>query len=200
MGEAVNSSEIWSPTRGQCFIPNSNITRLFHTLDGIIACGGYELVNGSAVYDRALSTCETFIDGKWMLTHTLLSPRFGHNSWNTDDGIYLIGGLTTNQPDSRQNQISSNSTEKIISESSESMMGFELKYNLLGISCLINLGDTMILTNGYSLTEQKTKISRYNKTGWMEDLPDIGESEEISIWAGCSCYTNSDSKKVHIHC
>ena len=194
-GEPVDSVEIWSPLRGQCTIPSSNITRVFHTLDGIVACGGYEYVNGSAIYDRASSTCETFVDGKWIVSHTLLSPRFAHISWNTDDGIYLIGGASIVQPISRQTQITINTTEKIMPGNSMSQIGFDLKYPyLLPYSCLINLGDSMILPGGFSQTESRSKISRYNKEGWVEDLPDVDTG--ISVWQSCSYYTNSENKRV----
>lgn len=196
--ESVTLTEIWSPTRGQCSIPNSNVSRIFHSLDGLIACGGYEFLNGSAVYDKASSTCETFVNGKWIISHTLLSPRFGHVSWNSDDGIYLIGGSTL-EASSRQSQTLTNSTEKITIESNESELGFDLRYSIIGVfSCVINLGDTMIITGGFSESENRTKISRYNKDGWIEDLPDIDIREEYGIlfWKGCSYYTNSESKRV----
>ena len=47
-----------------------------------MACGGE--------YNR--DTCLQLVDGVWITSHQLKISRYGHTSWNTTDGVLLIGG------------------------------------------------------------------------------------------------------------
>ena len=48
-----------------------------------LICGG--------AYD-ATRTCIQLKDGEWTISHTLLSNRARHVSWEVDDGVILMGG------------------------------------------------------------------------------------------------------------
>ena len=55
--------------------------------------------------------------GTWVQSHTLRQRRWGHVSWATDSGVYLIGG-----------QISSKTSEKVMLNGSV-VESFGLKYD-----------------------------------------------------------------------
>ena len=66
---------------------------------------------------------------------------------------------------------------------------------LCSYSCLIDEGQTFLLTGGsYSGTRKKVS-SRYNINGWMEDLDDLNTGR----WShGCTQFTNNDGDKVRM--
>ena len=39
-----------------------------------------------------MKSCETLKDGSWKLSHSLQYERWAHTSWETDAGVYLLGG------------------------------------------------------------------------------------------------------------
>ena len=59
-------------------------------------------------------------------------------------------------------------------------------------SCLIDEGETFLVTGGYDSGPIST-VSRYNINGWVEDLDNL----LIARWShGCSQFTNNDGDKV----
>ena len=59
-------------------------------------------------------------------------------------------------------------------------------------SCLIDEGNTFLLTGGY----KSGTVSRYNINGWVEDLDDLITAR---YGHGCSQFTNRDGYKVGLH-
>ena len=59
------------------------------------------------------------------------------------------------------------------------------------MACAINLGSTVLLTGGLTLTT----VSQYNEAGWVRDLPQLQEGRTDH---GCSSYDNDDGTKVDI--
>ena len=87
--------------------------RSFHSQDGELACGG----GGTS----AKKTCVRWspASGTWTKSHTLREPRYGHVSWATSSGVYLIGG-----------DLSLRTSEKVWVDGSGSVEnGFSLKYD-----------------------------------------------------------------------
>ena len=83
------SVEVLSPTgvRLPCSVPPlplSAASRYHHTQDGEVACGGYD-------YEDATS-CSTLTASGWTKSHDLLYERRKHVSWNSPDGLLLMGG------------------------------------------------------------------------------------------------------------
>ena len=72
-------------------------------------CGGYDQAN--------ISTCFNWCSGKWIESYTLKNQRFAHESWETESGVYIIGGY-----------VSGNTTELLKKDGSVEE-GFGLKYN-----------------------------------------------------------------------
>ena len=52
-------------------------------MDGLIVCGGGP---------SSKTTCLTFTSGEWVVSHTLVNQRMVHVSWQTDQGLLLMGG------------------------------------------------------------------------------------------------------------
>ena len=89
------STEIYNPvSKTSCSLPKlpkqakvKGKGRSYHSQDGELACGG----GGTSTK----KTCVTWspASGTWNKSHTLRKPRYGHVSWATSSGVYLIGGL-----------------------------------------------------------------------------------------------------------
>ena len=82
----LTSVEVLSPTgvRLPCSVPLLPDSRYHHTQDGEVACGGQD-------YDDATS-CSTLTATGWTKSHNLVYQRRKHASWNSPDGLLLIGG------------------------------------------------------------------------------------------------------------
>ena len=93
-GEGYNyltSVEVLSPTgvRLPCSVPllpsaQSPFSRYHHTQDGAVACGGY--------YYEDATNCRTLTASGWTKSHDLIYQRRRHVSWNSPDGLLLMGG------------------------------------------------------------------------------------------------------------
>ena len=59
-------------------------------------------------------------------------------------------------------------------------------------SCLIDEGNTFLITGGY-YPQVTSTVSRYNAEGWIED---IGNLNNARFGHGCSRYTNIFGKEV----
>ena len=68
-----------------CSMPDLPAHRLSHTQAGLRLCGGTQ------------HDCLTFTDGEWVTSHTMEADKYriGHSSWDTPDGLVLLGGLNT---------------------------------------------------------------------------------------------------------
>ena len=87
------------------------VARQDHTLDGFLACGGYN--------SDALTSCEEFspATGTWALTsHTLQEYRYGHVSWSVEEGTLLMGGYF------------SMTTSEIVKHDCTTEASFDMKY------------------------------------------------------------------------
>ena len=81
---AYTNVEVYVPSTGQsCSLPSLPDERISHTMDSLYICGG----------DYSSSTnCLHFSSGQWYTSHTLVEKRYGHSSWQTDQGLVLMGG------------------------------------------------------------------------------------------------------------
>ena len=87
-GDVLRSAEIFNPvTKTSCSLPQLPEARRSHSEDGGLVCGGG--------YNAATQTsCVKWspASGTWTKSHTLRQERYGHVSWATASGVYLIGG------------------------------------------------------------------------------------------------------------
>ena len=88
-----SSAEVWSRNGDSitsCYIPSLPSARLEGSLNGKKFCGGYGEVSSVS----QSTSCVEFKDGKWIYSNTNLNfERERHASWETRNGIYLIGGI-----------------------------------------------------------------------------------------------------------
>ena len=114
------SAEIYNPlTNTSCSLPQFPEDRYRHSQDGDLACGG----GGT---NRTRTSCIKWspASGTWTKSHTLRQSRFGHGSWATASGVYLIGGW-----------YSKKTSEKVKSDGTVED-GFVLKYDTRLLSAL----------------------------------------------------------------
>ena len=82
----MNTAEIYLPSNNtSCKLPELPKGRSWHTQDGPWACGGGE-------YNSTQRTCDKWGQGSWTRSHSLSVERYGHVSWATSSGVYLMGG------------------------------------------------------------------------------------------------------------
>ena len=80
--DTSTSVEVFVPSTGQsCSLPPLPDSRWSHTSDGLYICGG-----------QNTPSCLHFSSGQWNISHTLVVERRWHSSWQTDQGIVLMGG------------------------------------------------------------------------------------------------------------
>ena len=88
-GNGANTdNEIYIPANGpfpsfQCQMFEMPAGRFRHTMEGMQACGGG--------YDEEQRSCIAWEDGQWTKTHIIERPRYEASSFNSDDGVVLMG-------------------------------------------------------------------------------------------------------------
>ena len=78
------------------------------------------MICGGGSTEATLYTCRLFSAGVWSVTHNLLYKRFDHGSWETKEGVLLIGGTSP----------SSLKTEMVAFGTPTPTERFELRYNV----------------------------------------------------------------------
>ena len=111
-GENTNlaTAEVLSPSGVSipCSVPHLPVTRVVHTQDGEVACGG----------EYSYTSCSTLTASGWTTSHELMEPRHYHVSWNSPDGLLLMGGSSSGW-----------TTELLTNTSSNSSASFSLEYD-----------------------------------------------------------------------
>ena len=65
---------------------------------------------------------------------------------------------------------------------------------LFSQSCLIDEGQSFLLTGGYDFESGAvSRVSRYDINGWLEDLDDLNTERRLH---GCTQFTNNEGDKV----
>ena len=81
---------------------------MFHNHNVFHADGGYD--------NDIRTSCLSFTDGQWKITHFLQSERFEHSSWLSPQGVILLGGT------------GSKTTTEILPNEGGATPSFALKY------------------------------------------------------------------------
>ena len=91
-----------------CSLADFPQPRSGHTQVGLLSCGGYE--------NDIRTSCLSFTDGQWKISHYLQSERFEHSSWLSPQGVILLGGT------------GSKTTTEILPNEGGATPSFALKY------------------------------------------------------------------------
>ena len=100
----------------QCVLPPLPEGRRVHSQTGLTACGGYDS-------DDIKRSCVTLSAGSWTRSHNLNNPRGFHTSWESHQGIMLLGGGIEALSGSYSN------TTELLKKDGSSKKFFHLKYH-----------------------------------------------------------------------
>ena len=111
--DTKRSVTIFDPDNNtSCSLPVLPQGRNLLTLEGGLACGGLD----DAVSTSCVKWTPAGSNRLWSLSHSLRQKRYGHVSWATASGVYLIGGDY------------SPSTSELVKPNGRVREGFSLKY------------------------------------------------------------------------
>ena len=69
-------------------------------------------------------------------------------------------------------------------------------YCIYSFACLIDLGDTFVITGGHGTTIEPTStVSHYSSSGHLRDLAPLNTARYSH---GCSTYTDSNQQQVKV--
>jgi len=148
-GDAITSVEVFSPLTGEsCSLPSLPDHRYRHTMDGLLICGG----------DLTTVSCLTFSSGEWTRSNTLVEPRTDHTSWQTEEGVVLIGG-----------DYGYYTTELVHEAGVEGELSFDMQ-NATYYACSMPdlTSNSVIVTGG---VETLQSVFSYDPLGFIEELP-----------------------------
>jgi len=174
----LRSVEVYHPgTNTSCSLPSLPEKISGHSQDGFIQCGG----------SNSYKSCHTLNTetGQWTKTHSLREERKYHISWKREDAdgsILLIGG-----------EDSGTTTELVRRRSEVSTRGFTQKY-WTEEACSITDTSSVVITGGWQ-RGQVSRVTRYDRNGWMEDLPSLLTAR---YHHGCALYTTDTGDKVYV--
>lgn len=171
------SVEVFIPSTGEsCFLPSLPDDRLSHTMDKLTICGGNDTPK----------TCLSFTSGKWVTSNNLVEERDGHCSWQTEEGLLVLGGLWS--PD----------TSEIVDLAGEQGgPSFNLQYSAAA-SCSMPdpTSNSVIVTGGYTQSGYNyDRVVRYGVLGFVEDLPRLNVGRYSH---GCGTYNRGDGQMVFL--
>ena len=115
-GDDVGDSvEVFVPATGlSCSLPSLPDERFYHSMDSLLICGGYD-------HSPTIgTTCLSFTSGKWITSHSLVHDRNDHVSWQTEQGVVLMGGGG-----------SSHTSEIVAMAGEQGGPSFAMKYSIL---------------------------------------------------------------------
>ena len=82
----LDTVEIFNPSNpaSSCVLPSMTVYRYGHAQSGLTVCGGLS---------PGWMNCETFTDGNWTVSHSLLEKRRFHGMWSSPEGLVAVGGI-----------------------------------------------------------------------------------------------------------
>ena len=105
------TTELFDPlTKSSCEMPSLPSHRSYHSLNKNILCGD--------AWNPNRQSCLKLNEGTWVDSHTLAQQRYGHSTWNVEEGFYIIGG--SESPSQR--------TTELVKFDGGVEQGFDLKY------------------------------------------------------------------------
>ena len=116
--KGLQSAEIFNiDTNQSIFLPKLSQSKFYHTQEDNYACGGYE----TDISNSETDTCQKWDNDTetWTQSHMLTDSRYGHVSWSTSFGVYLMGGAISGNEKTSEVMKNDGTVEK----------GFDLRYD-----------------------------------------------------------------------
>jgi len=166
------SVEVFVPSTGKsCSLPSLPDDRSYHTMDGTLICGGY-----------GTTTCLSFSSGQWITSNTLVETRYSHSSWQTDQGVVLMGGAKSGY-----------TSEIVPMDGEQGETSFAMQDRIEWACALQDLtSESFILTGGQ---HSGRVVARYDMQGHVEDLPQLAVAR---YGHGCGSYLRGDGTQVFL--
>ena len=142
-----------------------------------------------------MTKCHTFTAGEWEQSHILAMRRDKHLSWQSPNGILLLGG----EPPAGQK------SELLSTSSDTTTISFDLPYRtvyvffslpydinpfLLSLACSIELVDSVVVTGGVG---DAYRVQVYNIDGAQEQLPSLSSPR---VRHACGHFVDSANRLV----
>jgi len=178
-GFFTRSVEVFSPQNGSsCFLPSLPDDRAYHAMESLLICGG----SGELAKD----TCISLQGGEWVTSHNMVERRAGHSSWETEEGVLLIGGGT-------ETGSIHNTSEILPWGGNHGVPAFTMQDPSTG-SCVISdlYSDSMVISGG---AESYHTVARYGVLGFLEYLPPLIQGR---YQHGCGSYLTEDGSQVFL--
>ena len=150
-----------------CSLPNLLVGRHFPSQTGLVTCGSSEA-----------ATCETFIEGSWVETHTLSQRRHQHSAWASPQGVLIIGS-----------SYGSATTTELLTDDGNTSPGFTLDYATRG-ACSIEEEQEVVITGGH---DKLSLVTKYQMSGQSQSLPSLNTGRH---WHACGYFTNTNGNIV----
>jgi len=171
------NAEVFFPETGKgCRVPHYSFPDTLHSTtmdsfgDGTLVCGG-----------SPKSKCFKFSPSGSPLVWTKYSNlniiRYEHTSWASKQGVVLIGGY---EPFGKNSETTAELNGRVLP--------FKLPPNRDACAIPQNDDDSVIVTGGRFT---KTKVSRYNLKGLVEELPTLNHGRSTH---GCGSYVTFNKK------
>jgi len=180
----ADAVELILPKTGQfCSLPRLPFGLDSHSMDGLYLCGGTKV--GGPTGERNLN-CLNFSDGQWSLSASLQIGRSEHSSWQTDNGIFLIGGT--------RGLVES---EFIPSDGEPGYMAFPIQYETMSSCAITDVESHSVVIAGGLFVEggisNSDKVARYDEGGFVGDMPSLLVARHRH---GCGSFFRDDGSQV----
>jgi len=163
-----------------CMLSDLPNERLLHTMNNDMLCGGGN--------ELPMASCLQYTDGGWKeYTSYTHKKKMYHVSWlRPDGGVQLIGGWG----DGRQEE----HEPTVIVKGSSSKPGFKTKHHTEN-ACAIQLDEYVVITGGQLNLHGASYVTKYDKNGWIEDLPELNTGR---FSHGCAHFYSNLNELVYL--
>jgi len=164
-----------------CMLSDLPNERLLHTMNNDMLCGGGD--------ELPMASCLQYTDGGWKeYTSYTHKKKIHHVSWlRPDGGVQLIGGWRGDRrPEEHE--------PTVIVKGSSSKPGFKTKHHTEN-ACAIQLDEYVVITGGQLNLHGASYVTKYDKNGWIEDLPELNTGR---FSHGCAHFYNNLNELVYL--
>jgi len=178
--------ELIVPKTGEsCILPRLPFGTAWHCMNGLTLCGGAKYCEDCTT-DDLNEYCMKFSDGEWSLS-SLLHPWLRPLGWETDKGIYLIGGDKDNE------------SEFVPNNGEPHSPAFPVKYETRMSCSITDVGSHSVIITGGGFYDGEghniDRVTRYDEDGFVENLPSLLFGR---YGHGCGSFLRDDGTQVFL--